>query len=779
MSTPPAAGPAPAPAPPPAAPPGRPAPPPGAGPAPGGGQAPPADAGGQAAPPTAPPTPAAEGDNVGTGTSASRATARTGQGSLRAGLLREAWTHIGGDRVQGDKIVVQAAGERGVVLRTLDAGTVEAVRHAFQPPPRWEEIQADAWQRRSVVLRGPAGAGKTAAAVRLLLSAGVSTWYLLDSVAELSRLTGPLRLGTGVGLLLDRPGDLGELTGSLLAGLEDLLRRADARLVLIAGPGSGPGAGAAEYVQRVARPGTLRPVLAAHLAHRLGEEDAERVLARDGVAELVADLLDDSAACRDAARLADVLAHEHHGGDLDPDRVRARMDHTGGEGPEDWFEGLGDTALRTQAIALAVLGGLPQEDVAHAATTLLDRFRSDRGVLTASLQHGPVPLRRDPFAQPRRLFAEQLRARTVSAVTEGTYGRLPCTVAEYRDPDYPARVIRHVWSEYGIQRELVDWLAGLVDSPSQQVRGFAGTALGVIATEAFDHMATQVFPRWIQDETAGSLRREAIAYALRVCARDPVLRPGVHALVQSWYLDGGWPFQAAAARAFGLCLGGGDLAGAVQALTRLGTVDRMPVAIAIGDAFADLVEEDVAAHAPTVLRAVAEMVHEPRSRACGHLVFLILADSLVTKGTDGADAPARDRPTLLRLAAEAPPGGEVRRLLGYLWSETIGGELFADEAATVLEGWAARAESDPLLLDDLVRLLVDDVAARSPRVGLLLGRYARGWTERDRFRPLPRSAAVLGGALRPEPRPPGRSGTRPTPRPTAQPVPPAQPGGAR
>jgi hypothetical protein len=160
------------------------------------------------------------------------------------------------------------------------------------------------------------------------------------------------------------------------------------------------------------------------------------------------------------------------------------------------------------------------------------------------------------------------------------------------------------------------------------------------------------------------------------------------------------------------------------------------------------VEDDVAAHATVVLRAVAEMTHEPSSRACGHLVFLILADALVTEEPATTGTAARNRPTLLRLAAQAPPGSEPRRLLGYLWSEVIGGELFSDQAANVLEAWAAQAETDPLLLDDMVRVLVEDVAVHSPRVGRLLVSCAARWTERDRFRPLPRSAAVLGSALR-------------------------------
>ncbi len=743
----------------------------------GGGAPPPGGGGRDATPPVgdagtqrpAGPAGGAEGNNVGAGESAQKATARTGQGSLRAGLLREAWTHIGRDWIQGNKIVVQAPGERGVVLRAISASTVETVRYAFHKPPRWDDVHDNAWQRRSVVLRGAEGAGKTAAALRLLMAKNVQAWYRLDSVDDLARLTELKELGSGSGLLLDRPPDVSALRGQLLEGLEELLRLADAHLVLVAGPEDELGPGVGEYVQRIVRPDGLTAVLRVHLDHRLGGAEAERVLADAGVAALAEELLYD-APCRDAARLAEVLAHEHgpEPGDpqqalvLDLDRVRTRMDQTVGEGPEEWFEGLGDTVLRTQAVALAVLGGLPQEEVALASTTLLACFRSERGVLTSSVEEGSVPLRQDPFAQPRRLFAEKLRARTVRSVTQGDYGWLPCTIAEYRDAEYPARIIRHVWSEYRIQQELVGWLAELIDSSSLPVRSFAGTSLGLIATESFEFIATRVFDHWARHEDCGWQRREAIAYALKVCARDPALWAGVHNLVNGWYLSGIWELQAAAARAYGLCLGGVDLGTAVAALTRLGTVDHIQVAIAIGDGFVDLLAQDVAAHAPVVLRAVAEMVHESESRACGHLVFLILADGLVTEETVAGSTQPRSRPTLLNLAVRDRRGGSLRRLFGYLWAEVIGGELFGDEADVVLQRWAVQAETDPLLLDDLVTTMVEDVAVRSPRVRLLLQRHVTSWTGRDCFRPLPRSAAVLGSALR-----------------SGQPGFAAQPGGAR
>lgn len=763
MTTPPGAAPAPAPAPPPPAPPaGGGAPPAASDGGAVGGAPPPGPSDGAGGPAAAPPgqPQAAPDSSVGGGEGVSQATARTGQGSLRAGLLRTAWTHIGGDLVEGD-LVINVGGEHPVVLRALSTTDVESVQHTFLSPPRWDDILIDAWQRRAVVLRGPDGAGKTAAAVRLLLAAQAKTFRRLTSVADLIRLE-DFRELEDVGLLIDRPTDLDRLRGPQLEDLEELLRDARACVVVIAGTEAELDRGLGEFVQHLAPPTTLDDVLRSHLEHRVGEPDATALLATAGVAEIVTELLEQSAACRAAVRLARILELEHREGTFRPERVRSRMDQTGGEGPEEWFEGLGDTGLRTQAIALAVLGGLPQEHVALAASTLLNRFRSDRGVLASSVENGPVPLRQDPFSQSRRQYAEQLRARTYSTVMRGDFGHLPCTVAEYRNADYPARIIRHVWSEYRVQQDLIAWLGDLVDRPSQQVRSFAGTALGLIATEAFDHIATHVFPAWVRDEHSGPLRREAIAYALRVCVRVPALRTGVRNLVDGWYMSGVWQLQAAAARAYGLCLGGAGLQAAVQALTRLGTVDHIRVAIEIGDAFADLMEEDVHAHAPVVLRAIAEMCHEPASRACGHLAFVILADALATDEPATSGGTPRHSPTLLRLAARTPAGGELRRLLGYLWSEVIGGGLFADQAANVLAAWAAQAEADPQLLDDLVRFLMEDVVPRGPRYGNLLAERVRSWTDRDRFRPLPRSAAVLDAALR-----------------SARPDPPAQPGGGR
>jgi hypothetical protein len=358
-----------------------------------------------------------------------------------------------------------------------------------------------------------------------------------------------------------------------------------------------------------------------------------------------------------------------------------------------------------------------------------------------------LPRVRDPFALSHRHELERLRARTSSGLTRGEFGDVPCTVIEYRDGGDPSRLIRHVWSEYRAQQELLAWLAELVDSRSDQVRSFAGTALGLIAAVSFDLLSTRVFPQWIADQQRGPQRRDAVAHALRVCVRNPELRPGVRALVDAWFFSGLAESQAAAARAYGRCLGGADLTAALEGLSRLGTVDDAAVAVAVGDSFADLVEEDVSGNAPLVLRTLVRMVAQPETRECGHLSFLILADTLVIEpeSEPAPGASAVSRPTLMHLSMTDE---RLRGLLAQLWSEVICGELYGDEAAEVLTSWAAQSEADPQLLDAFVRIM-RDLAQRDTRTRDLLLRYASGWDARGKLRPLHRAAALLRTVLNP------------------------------
>lgn len=660
---------------------------------------------------------------------------------MRNAALREARHRVvRGDAVQGDKFVVVTGGRSATVLHAVSDATVQAARHAFHDPPGWPEVRAGALLRRSVVLRGPVGSGRTAAAVRLLQSGGTTSWYAMESVAELAKLTTADDLTPGMGLLISDPYDISDLRGPQLENLEGLLERIEARLVLTAGPETRLDRSLAEYVQRLARPDDLTSVLRAHLAHRTDEDNAVGLLAEEWVVSLTETLLGDSAACRDAARLASILAD----GIADPEAVRALFVRDDGDDPDVWFDSLGDPVLRTHAVALACLNGLPQEEVALAAEALLRRFESgDRLIGMPTAPGDPTPRARDPFALPLSHHWDRLRARTSSAWVPGDHGRTPCTVAEYQDATMPGRVIRHIWTQYRVQAQLLDWLGELVDSPSVLVRSFAGTTLGLIAADSFDLLAERVFPRWIGHSEFGERRREAVGYALRMCVDDPDLREGVRGLVEGWFQSDDESTEAAAARAYGLCLGGADLASAVDSLTLLARRDRLEVAVAIGDSLADLMAADAEGSAMAVLGALTRMFGDRRSRSTGHLAFLILANAL---GGDPSSSHSEDRgswPTLLRLSVDDP---SLRQTLARLWSEVIGGGLFDQEVSALLNRWAARAESDAALMDDLLRML-RQLAGQHIRVRQSLLRYADNWADDDRPRPLRRAAGLVRAEL--------------------------------
>jgi hypothetical protein len=154
----------------------------------------------------------------------------------------------------------------------------------------------------------------------------------------------------------------------------------------------------------------------------------------------------------------------------------------------------------------------------------------------------------------------------------------------------------------------------------------------------------------------------------------------------------------------------------------------------------------VRGNAPIVLKALAGMAAQHESRATAHLAFLILADSLVVEDPRPAPGAApHSRPRLLELAVRDEA---LRELLAGLWTEVICGELFGTEAAGVLAGWASLAESDPKLLDDLIRML-RDLGQRRPRTRDLLRRYTVAWDAPDSLRPLHRAARLIRMSLQP------------------------------
>ncbi|MDF9814789.1 hypothetical protein [Streptomyces sp. SPB162] len=690
------------------------------------------------------PDPAGHGDDrIGTGGD-DAATGRFGAGSQRHGHLRNAFANVDGDAVGRDKYVFLLGGARER-LRPLSPVLRERIQNAYEEAPEYDEARVALAKQSIAVLRGADGLGKAATAVRLLLPCRGPVYHLdsgVDFASLADRLDTSASDGSGMGIesgagfLLDRPADAANLRGEIFDRLQTALLGANAVMVVTVADTDVADSELLTGVVDLTRPPVLRGIVRRYLRWRFGVREAERMLADADVEALLAEHLDANATCGSAADLATALHDEYQSGEPDLGRVRDRMARKGVETFAIWADGLTEPFIRCFSLALAVLNGLPQEDITDAARMLerrLDAVRVPAGSQDPAVRYKPLPAH-DPLALPMRKLLARLRARRVDAPGTGR-------CLEYQDPDYPRQVLAHAWSEYPIQELLLEWLGELVTDRSDEVRVYAAVALGGLLPTAFAYLSRRVLAGWAfhQDERF----REAVACALSIGVGDAELRPQIDMLVAEWFADRNRPLgQATAARVYGLLPASGDAGQNIMRLARLSAVDSIKVAVAIGNGYTDLLADDYTL-APLVLGALRTGLLPPQTRPTCLLAFLIMATGLAIDGTqpefDGYDG----WPALLFLSELRP---EVRDPLVLLWREALGQPFSHRQAQLTLRNWAALAETDSRLRDtflDMVGALVHDDA----RSGRIIRRYAAEWTDRDELAPLPLTAWAVNRVL--------------------------------
>ena len=699
----------------------------------------------------------AESHSVGEGDDASAATSRHGQGSLRNEYLREAdRLVVGGDAVGRDKNVYLVGGKQRARLRLLATRLAEPIRDAFVIPDGFTDMRAKFDKSRTVILRGPAGYGKQGLAIRMLTDLSAGHVFHLDSGVDLARLaewletdlSGRDRIEVGSGFMLDEPADFANLYGSVLQGLEEALNRADARLVLtVSSDTPVPDRDLLDYIIDLTALPDCNAIVSSHLRYRLDGERAGQLLAREDIRDVITQQLATDASCKLAADLAEAIAEEADSPEsdhvFDPGRIAAWKTRRGAENFDIWFAGLGDTRSRTFAIALAVLNGLPYDTVAKAARALYRRFDTPPYMVMASGEDTP-PEGQRPFRISRREWLYRLHARIKDVQVRGVFGLSSHAEAvEYKDPDYATKVIRRAWSDYQAQDTLLGWLGELTGDGSEQVRIYASTALGRLATWSFDYLSRHVLGPWAHSTKWE--QRDAVAYALRVAATDPRLRENVSLLITGWYADSGDPVaQATAARAQAVARGPADPASAFEALHRLAAVDDSRVAIAIGDSIADLLSAGTDEFACMVLPRLAASARDPQRSATTQLVFLILSDTLVTTTQPGdAGGEPASWPSLLHLTARL---AGARSAIVSLWQYVLNDALFHREAEHVMTRWAIAAEGQPEVREMFLRL-ARQIVRGDVRSQTILARYAAQWVSDSNLTPLPLISAALQTVL--------------------------------
>jgi hypothetical protein len=477
-----------------------------------------------------------------------------GEASTDHQRLREAEVGFGGDQVHGGKTVNNygAGAATRVPPRRLSDARMDPVRHTFVEPEGWGEFRARTQRHQVLMLRAAEGAGRWTMAVRLLHSRGLQELYELTVADHLDRLPEVVGAG-GYVLVLDRDATL---TAQMLSSCVDRLG-SDGCLVITCDRSVTLGGELQDFVvDAPAAPGPMA-ILESHLRWRIGEVNADRVLSRQEVSEFLAGTIRSTTTRRDVAALATLMAEESAGDTVDLDAVARRYTQRGDDELDTWFEGLPDLGMRTFAIALAVLHGLPYEDVAHAAR-LLQRRLEREGAPLESAGAGAAfgPLWQDPFATPNRARLARLRAMSYRTVPEVPDEAPPATRVAYRDMEMRPGALDRAWNGYQIQVALLLWLVDLVERPSSPDVPFrAAAALGHLATRSFRFVQRRVL--WLWSGSDEERHRDVVAWAMRASANDPLLRPSVERFVEELSAGDDWQ-QATAAGVIGISLGPAD-----------------------------------------------------------------------------------------------------------------------------------------------------------------------------------------------------------------------------
>jgi hypothetical protein len=588
-------------------------------------------------------------------------------------------------------------------------------------------------------------------AVRLLMSASTEVMYNLDPRIDLNRLAEQIEqdqhsggaVELGAGFLLRPTGRAAVLHGRTLRDLDDALTEADARLVLTVGPDVRLGDDdLIEYLVELPPAPKYQRIVERHLEWRLGSERAvQELLARQDLRPGLDDLLGEIASCDGAANLA-YLINEEPTDAINLTRVRERLTRRSLDAFDTWFEDLRDVDVRSFAIALAALDGLPYEDVARAAEKLRQRLDPPAQTRIVSVDAGQQ-VGRDHFRMPRRQVLELLRATVVQTEVQRPYGRVPSQTVAYKDRSYPRDVLSLVWHGYQIHDHLLAWLSDLMKELSEPVRMQVATTLGVLSTFSFHHLLTAVLANWAGSEEL--FKRDAVAYALRVPAADERLRASVTYVVNQWFGAEDEPaLQATAARVHGVGLASADPEASLAALDRLARDADPKVEFAIGASFIDMLMADAPRFAPTILSTLLQWFDDPERTDTARLVFLIVANDLLTeRAPSDAGVEPVTWPTLLGLAHDS---SGLRDLLVRTWSRVLHEGSYFDLAEIVVDSWARHAESDRELLETFARM-VRAVGASDPRARAILRRCAARWHSDDNLFPIPKTVYAVETVL--------------------------------
>jgi hypothetical protein len=631
-------------------------------------------------------------------------------GSTVTGLI------AGGDRRDENTRGPEARLSAGPVPRER----LDRLAATFVPPPGYPALAASLARSPLVILRAPAGCGRTTATLHLLDRESAEGVASLDPDTTLVPAELPA-LRANHGYVVSSVSERLAAFGSFAA---DQLRRhletVGARLVVIADDDVPlREADLGECLVGLGEPPRAE-VVRSHLQWLLGPEMTDTEAA-DRVAEL---LLDEStrthlaelgsAPVRDAVRLAEDLGVVALGKAVLAE-VLDRRSEAAALHFFDRFDAEWDTERRALAIALAAFNGMPVQ--------VVDRLARDLAVRVEAVEGGTEPPHRRAFGAPQRERLAEVSAELVDGTERTRHGPVATRLARFCNDRLPQRLLVHVWHEHGGVREvLCAWLADLGRSEDYAVRIRAGVAVGVLSLVEFDHLRRSVIEPWTDSGTVRE--RQAVIGALQMPADDPQLSVLVGRMTADWLGAHAAPSRR---RAAALALGsiGSTMPDRALRMLRGAVLTDPSLGSAVASSLMQLfLDDQVRSGVLDVLLRWTASDHLPVRRA-GLLGFVRIAgDARVTDERGSEPWPA-----VVWLADD----DELRLDLVDLMDRALDDGSMARRAYAVLERWVGLAEREPAFLPLFAHFLAQLVSVSGDAHELRY--YMDDWLETARASP--------------------------------------------
>jgi hypothetical protein len=636
---------------------------------------------------------------------------------------------VAGDVVGGDQTApgAPAAVGDGEAIAGLSAALeLEKLEAVFVEPAEYPRAARILAEQRLVVLRGPAGNGKRAMALHLLMRQGARR------VVELSPDTEPAKLAVypfagEFGYLVDTllPEPARQLSGFLLRRLGAVLRERNSHLVLTIDhrPEVPPEVARDCLVDCLDVP-DREAMLRRHLAWYLrgtaaggelpdvGHDEVRRYL-RLHPRPVSVDRL--------ARLLRPVVLGE---GDLDA--ALRQAGNVPSEQAASIFAGDPDLEQWSLIVAVAVLHGASYQTVLRAAEQLALHLR--RG-----LQHGGRPVAWDPGV-PRLQRIGQAKARLVDDQEMLQYGLVQVERVEFEHPELQPAVLDHLWQRYDqLRRPLLEWLRKLGDEPDRDVQIGAATALGYLLPHAFRHLFNEVLWPWAHSDNEAA--RTTAARAFGVPIHHPQLAPVVLAILRDWADPGAdWQFRWTAAESYGHAVGALHPDAALRDLRLIGRTHhdgRLNWVAGYGMSYL--------AVNGRLLESIGALLDwtDPAATRPLRTAGLVGFCELALRVDTSPRVPGHS-PVLLERAAD---GAVSREAVEELWRRVLGAALTVKAAALALRGWLRAADRETEHLDPAdahlepwLRAVLADLLSGDTAAAQRLATFLRRWAN-DQDRP--------------------------------------------